>query len=309
MGVIKMSSTDYHLNWDKFQAWAAESVRRLTEDKDYADITLVSEDLKEFKAHRIILISSSPFFETVFKSLSSPNPLLYLKGINSGILSKLLIFIYEGEVNIPENLASGFLVAAQDLQIKGKEKLEHTLPPSDSNSLAVKNDGEDYRLSEYCETFEFDNAYGEAMKEINGVMSNMVSPLEQFICPEELCDKAFKTRPHLENHIRRIHIGDLTFPCDFCSKKFHSKREVDSHVIYAHTSEKSVGCPQCDKKFKTMRDTNIHIKGVHLKLTPFCCQFCDMKFSQNSNMHSHMKRSHFNDWAKWKTSHMVLANN
>ena len=112
------ASTNYHLNWDKFHSWAAESVRKLINDNNFADVTLVSDDLKQFKAHKIILMSSSSFFETVFKSLSSSSPVLYLKGINSDILSKLLKFIYEGEVNLPESLASDFLHAAQDIQIK-----------------------------------------------------------------------------------------------------------------------------------------------------------------------------------------------
>ena len=63
------ASTDYHLNWDKFQSWAAESVKNLINDNNFADVTLVSDDLKQFKAHKIILMSSSSFFETVFKSL------------------------------------------------------------------------------------------------------------------------------------------------------------------------------------------------------------------------------------------------
>ena len=48
---------------------------------------------------------------------------------------------------------------------------------------------------------------------------------DQLVCPDILCAKTFKRRRLLENHIKRVHVGDRNFLCDFCPKRFHSKRE------------------------------------------------------------------------------------
>jgi len=115
---------------------------------------------------------------------------------------------------------------------------------------------------------------------------------DQLVCPDILCAKTFKRRRLLENHIKRVHVGDRNFLCDFCPKRFHSKREKDSHVEYVHNAERIFDCPECFKKFKSRGDTLKHIKAIHLKLKAFVCKFCDRRFSQNSNMHSHIKRQH-----------------
>ena len=335
-----MEPTDYHLNWDQFQSWAAKSVRNLIDDQNFVDVTLVSDDMKQFKAHKIILISSSPFFETILASTAHPHPLLYLKGINSEILSKLLKFVYEGEVKVSENSASDFLIAAEEIQIKGLKTSKHStelLGGNDCKSrstnkleimpeqeIVLNMKKEENILTEITEELDFDKGYeheeaiGEIYKEekedINPSHSLIIGLYEtdsenQLICPEAACGKTFKQRSHLDNHIKRIHVGELNFHCDSCEKKFHSKPELESHVIYAHSSEKEFDCTVCDKKFKTMRDTNKHIKAIHLKMQPYNCQFCDRKFSQSSNMHTHMRRNHFDDWARWKTSQMNVTNN
>merc|ERR1719508_143791 len=114
-----MPATDYHLNWRNFHFWVAESVKNLFEDQNFTNVTLVSDDLQQFKAHKVVLSSSSPFFETILRSNSNPHPLLYLKGINSETLSLVMRFVYEGEVSVPQELVNSFMMTANDIKIKG----------------------------------------------------------------------------------------------------------------------------------------------------------------------------------------------
>ena len=68
-------------------------------------MTIISEDLKQFKAHRVILSAASGFFSDVLENIEVSNPSLYIKGINSQEIKQLLDFIYKGKALIPqENL-------------------------------------------------------------------------------------------------------------------------------------------------------------------------------------------------------------
>ena len=85
----------------------------------FNDVTLVSDDYKQFPAHRVILSAGS----TVLRKLllinsGSQNPVLYLKGMRNEELKSILQFLYLGEARIPEERVNIFMKAAQDLELK-----------------------------------------------------------------------------------------------------------------------------------------------------------------------------------------------
>ena len=115
-----MSSTDYQICWRNFQPWTSESVRNLFKDEEFADVTLVTNDLEEVKAHKVILSASSPFFNTILKkTCNANNPLIFLRGIGYDVLCLILKFIYEGEVNVPQEQVNYFMSISQDLRVRG----------------------------------------------------------------------------------------------------------------------------------------------------------------------------------------------
>ena len=85
----------------------------------FNDVTLVSDDYKQFPAHKVILSAGS----TVLRKLllinsGSQNPVLYLKGMRNEELRTVLQFLYLGEARIPEDRVNDFMKAAQDLELK-----------------------------------------------------------------------------------------------------------------------------------------------------------------------------------------------
>ena len=88
----------------------------------FQDVTIISEDLKHFKAHRVILSAASGFFSEVLENMDLSNPNIYLKGIKSQEMKRLLDFIYGGKALVPQDNLDSFLAAAQDAKIKGLEK-------------------------------------------------------------------------------------------------------------------------------------------------------------------------------------------
>ena len=55
----------------------------LYEEEKHSDVTLVSDDQTQFKAHKIVLRACSPVFKKIIENNPSQNPLIYLRGIQS----------------------------------------------------------------------------------------------------------------------------------------------------------------------------------------------------------------------------------
>ena len=56
----------YNLDWNTFQSHLLYTSQELHRDKLFADVTLVSEDLIQLKAHKTVLSSASEFFKDLF---------------------------------------------------------------------------------------------------------------------------------------------------------------------------------------------------------------------------------------------------
>ena len=63
---------DYHDYQDNVNSAFAS----LREENDFADVTLACEDGQQIEAHKVILASSSPFFQNLLKKNKHPHPLI-----------------------------------------------------------------------------------------------------------------------------------------------------------------------------------------------------------------------------------------
>merc|ERR1712243_316969 len=85
---------------------------------ELTDVTLVSEDKKLFKAHKIVLSASSPVFKTIISDNTSSSPTIYLRGIQSYEIESILEFIYLGEATFYQERMNEFISVAKSLEIK-----------------------------------------------------------------------------------------------------------------------------------------------------------------------------------------------
>ena len=107
------------MKWNDFQQNIVSSYHDLRKDSDLCDVTLVSEDEKQIEDHRIVLGACSPFFSTVLRRNKHSHPLIYMRGIRAKDLEAIVDFIYYGEANIFQEDLDGFLILAEELQLKG----------------------------------------------------------------------------------------------------------------------------------------------------------------------------------------------
>ena len=113
------SSQKLCLKWDDFKENIGVSFHQLQKTQEFSDVTLTCDGDNKIEAHKIILSSSSTFFNLLLKKNNHPHPLLYMRGVPTKQLSAVIDFIYHGDVNIHQEDLDDFLKLADELQLKG----------------------------------------------------------------------------------------------------------------------------------------------------------------------------------------------
>ena len=109
---IETMSEKLFLQWNDFNENVNFAFQKLRGGKEFTDVILVCEDGQEMEAHKVILASSSPFFEKMLQKSKHPHPLIYLKGFQSKDFASILDFLYFGEANIYQENLDSFLAIA-----------------------------------------------------------------------------------------------------------------------------------------------------------------------------------------------------
>ena len=105
--------------WKDFQKNAGGTFCDLQEDKDFSDVTLVCEDNQQIPGHKVVLSASSPLLAAILRSSRQSHPLLYFLGVKARDLSRLVDFIYKGQVQVYQSDLTDFLTLAERLKVKG----------------------------------------------------------------------------------------------------------------------------------------------------------------------------------------------
>jgi hypothetical protein len=105
----------------KLQDSEYDLLQKILADQEFSDVTLVSEDGLNIKAHRVVLSACSEFFPLLFKSNPSPKMIIYMDNhsMNHSILESLVRFIYTGQVNIEKDKLKKFLELGEKFKTNG----------------------------------------------------------------------------------------------------------------------------------------------------------------------------------------------
>jgi len=97
----------------------------VTVEHNFTDVTLVCDGDKQLKAHKVILGSCSKFFKNVFLRNPHTHPIIYMKGIEFGILEAVTKFLYLGEAEVEKVKVEDILYVMKDLEIDGFEEIRN----------------------------------------------------------------------------------------------------------------------------------------------------------------------------------------
>ena len=104
------------LQWNNFKENINSAFGKLRDDKEFTDVTLVCEDGQQMEAHKVILVSSSPFFENILQKSKHSHPLICLRGFQSRDFSSILDFLYFRKANVYQNDLDSFLAIGDDIK-------------------------------------------------------------------------------------------------------------------------------------------------------------------------------------------------
>ena len=107
------------VQWNDFKDNAIGAFGILRQDKDFADVTLACEDGQQMDAHKVILATSSPFFQNLLMRNKHAHPLIYMRGVKSEDLLTIIDFLYCGQADVLEENLERLLAISKELQLKG----------------------------------------------------------------------------------------------------------------------------------------------------------------------------------------------
>ena len=147
-----MNQEKFTLTWHTYTDHLRELLHDMMSSNELSDVTLVSEDKKRFKAHKVVLSASSPVFKSIISDNILSSPIIYLKGIQSMEIESILQFLYLGEATFYQERMNEFL--------------------DDGKSLGVKEISKDIEIPQVEKNDNFEeqeNEHGNESQEVNSV--------------------------------------------------------------------------------------------------------------------------------------------
>ena len=221
-------SEKYTLNWHTFADHLQLMFKDLYQEERYTDVTLVSDDQTQFKAHKIVLSACSPVFKKIIDNNPSQHPLIYLRGIQSYEIESILQFMYLGEGRFYQERMGEFIKVAKDLEVKEISKgVDMQNEEEDVTEEAVIMEDEEEEVEK---VFETGTSSTDQIK-VRKPRSQISSDSKSTECPE--CGAVFTQRHNMLAHYRSKHEG-IKYPCNQCDYQATQKGNLQTHIQSRH---------------------------------------------------------------------------
>ena len=243
------------LQWNDFQDNIQRAFWDMREDKYLTDVTLACKDGQQVEAHKVVLASSSPFFQKLFARNRQAHPLIYMGGVKLSDVLAILDFLYRGEANVYQGDLDSFLAISDELQLKG------LMGKINENVVENTND----------QKYQAPYKVKEEPKEKNS---------NKTICPtEQVC--------------REVVPKDFSSDLDELEAKVLSMIEISETRLPSHNNRRAHACKVCGKEgfINNIKD---HIEANHLEGISLPCKHCDNFFRTRNGLRRHKAKFHFN---------------
>jgi hypothetical protein len=215
-----MQQEIFTLRWKVFSTHLSSSISDVFTENSFSDVTLVSDDLIQFQAHKCVLSASSPVLKNLLLNNPHSHPLIYLRGVEHQELKSILQFIYLGEARFYEGNMDKFMEAVKDLQIKQLAECfitggnpfinreEHA--DNDDNMSSMTSD------QDILATISEENENDTEDEILRAYNTGGESGSRLYKCEE--CEAMFKGQSGLWSHTRTKHEG-IVYSCNQCEYK------------------------------------------------------------------------------------------
>jgi len=253
------------LKWNDFQENVSSAFGSLREDNEFSDVTLACEDGQQVEAHKVILVASSPFFQSLLRRNKHPHPLIYMRGVKSEDLLAIIDFLYMGEANVYQENIDAFLAIAEELNLKGLtgnssgENIEEAASdPHISNTKRAPKNENHLRNRPQVETYKNEAASAENKpdEDVAGTLAvtNYQFSGEMLELDEQVKSMMTKSENMLPNGRQKADI------CNVCGKEGKGNA-IKDHIEANHLEGVSIPCKDCEKTFRTRNGLRKHVCG------------------------------------------------
>ena len=263
---------------------------------EFADVTLVTDDKQQIRAHRNILSACSPVFKNILQiDSNSINPVIYLRGIQHSEMESIMQFIYLGEAKLYEERMNEFIKVSKDLEIKDLSTGIEMNSQTDAikvDSRVHENDVDDnptQTFSEDCANDEHRTQMVTRPITRNNAATKKVSRADgvKYACNQ--CDHQATTQQHLTTHMQSKHEG-VKYACNQCDYQATKQQHLTYHIQSKHEGVK-YACNQCDYQAGYQSHLTQHIQSKHVGIK-YACNQCDLQFTKQSHLTRHIQSKH-----------------
>ena len=287
----------YTLQWNSYSDHLRKVLREMMTSSEFADVTLVTDDKQQIRAHRNILSACSPVFKSILQ-IDSKNayPVLYLRGIQYSEMESIMQFIYLGEARLYEERMSEFLTVSKNLEIK---ELSTGIAMNDQVESNENNVADEYMdiAGAPPHTLHEEGVNVEPQAQTKPITPNnaanrrvrrteVVTGDARFQCKD--CERSFRSQPGLWHHTKSKHEG-VKYACNQCDYQAGHQGDLTKHILSVHKGVK-YACNQCDQQFTQQNNLTTHIKSKH-EGVKYACNQCDQQFTLQRSLTKHIQHS------------------
>ena len=108
-------------------------------------------------------------------------------------------------------------------------------------------------------------------------------------CPH--CNKLYRTREGLKEHILVVHEKSTPFHCDECPRKFGIQFKLQSHKLIVHSKK---NCEICGQQAYNAFELTRHKAAAHgiVPKDVYLCDMCPLFFKHPRNLAKHKETKH-----------------
>ena len=308
----------YTTLWNDHALHIQEMYRYLFDSNDFADITLVSDDLHTFEVHKFILSSCSTVFKDILK-IDPMNTIIFLNGIKYEELNAMLQIMYLGEAFFLKERMEDFKDVIKFFNVRtfeGKDDIQ-----MNEKSDFVGKKGTHFRIERKNENLTMsDQKIITAIKQaLTNEVQNDQDLVSENVVPTENKQLRIKntnikdnnkeplisyngefrngeslpiedTTTSTKNDPRVTVNNDAEFKCKLCHYEAPSNSDLNTHINFIHNEYVDYKCDRCD--YKAARPSNLqhHIQVIHgMK---HHCKHCKYETPTISELNSHVNFSH-----------------
>jgi len=310
------SADSFFLSSSEFSGRVAETIKDVYKSEKFTDVTLITEDLRETRAHRLVLISGSKVLRHILSRSDSSQPVIYLRGVLHEDLQYVLQFIYHGDVTVPQDCMTSVLNTAQDLKVhqlcgiteREKEKAENVsnnkkatvnIPKLNNlNSISVSTaESPKKRRSASTTPKKVKKTLNEDQNAINDDGNEDINNEDQIQSEEEFAnnmdDSDFNIADIKQSDGEEEEAWEDYKPswkkkeiCTYCGAEYSNKASLDYHLKAMHLNIRHP-CPHCQYTTPHKGDLNKHIRRVH-EGKRLICSKCGHQASSKAALRLHM---------------------